>query len=386
MKKFLLSAILGASAFSFAINYEYPYIYKDPRVMGMGGAYVAVGGTSASLFYNPAGIGRIKKEVGFEVDLIGITAAVSEDGYDFLQDFQDALDTGDLDGDGDDADDQLRAVNEVLKKYRGKTLHYSIDSFPSVARRFGNFGIALGGIAVLKADAIPRQGFGSEGVLSVDASLTYGGVGGLSYNFLNESLSVGVGIKVLTRERVLKDFTARELIENQDNLENYIEEQVKKEGSAVGFDIGFIYELPVKVMGLKPSFGASYMNIGDLDFGEAGRIPETINAGLALKGERNSSFFNKLTLAFDVVDITKNYEQDDDWGKRLRAGLELGVWSGKWSDLFLRVGSYQGYWTAGVELRFILIRIVATSYAEEVGAYSGQDENRRYMLSAYITW
>ncbi|EDP76568.1 hypothetical protein [Hydrogenivirga sp. 128-5-R1-1] len=384
MKRLLLGSLLSVSL-GFPIAFEYPYIYKDPRVMGMGGAYVAVGGTSASLFYNPAGIGKIKKEAGFEVDLIGVTAAVSKDGYKFLQDFQDALDTGDLDGDGDTSDDQLEATLDVLKEYRGKVLHFSVDTFPSVARRFGNLGVALGGIAVLKFDAVPHQGFSSQGLLSVDTSLTYGGVGGLSYGFLNEKLTLGVGIKQLSRELVQKDFTARELVENQDDLDNYINDEVKKSGSATGVDVGVIYDL-AEIFGFKASVGASYMNIGDLDFGEAGNIPGTLNAGLALKKEGSSAFLSGVTLALDVVDLTKNYEQDEDWGKRLRAGAELKVWNGKLSDFILRVGSYQGYLTAGAELRFLLLRVVATTYAEEVGAYSGQDENRRYMLSAYITW
>ncbi|RUM28297.1 MAG: hypothetical protein DSY42_08575, partial [Aquifex sp.] len=106
----------------------------------------------------------------------------------------------------------------------------------------------------------------------------------------------------------------------------------------------------------------------------------------AFTKERKSRFLNKFTFAFDIVDITKNYEEDEDWGKRLRAGFELNVWNGKWSDFILRLGSYQGYLTAGAELRFAVIRAVFTTYAEEMGAYSGQDDNRRYMFSLYITW
>ena len=375
MKKLIFTSVLIGSV-SFAINYEYPYIYKEPRVMGMGGAYVAVGGTSASLFYNPAGIGKIKKEAGFEVDLIGLTASISRDGYNFIEDFQDAL----------NADDQLTAVNDVLKKYRGKNLHFSLSTFPSIARRFEKLSFALGGIMNFKFDAIPHQGFGSEGLLSVDTSLTYGSIGGISYSFMKNRFILGVSIKHLRRELISKDFTARELVENQDNIESYITDQLIRSGSATSFDIGVIYDLP-DFIEFKPSLGASYMNVNNLDFGEAGTIPGTLNVGFALKKERtNVKFFKQFIFAFDVVDITQNYEQDRDFGKRLRAGMEFSVWSGKLSDFFLRFGSYQGYWTAGAELRLLLLRIVATTYGEEIGAYSGQDENRRYMLSAYVTW
>ena len=375
-----LSCIGGA----FGINYEYPYLYKDPRVMGMGGAYVAVGGSASALFYNPAGIGKIKKEAGFEVDLIGLSISVSEDGFSFVRDLMNALDVGDRDGDGDETDDQLVEVNKVIKAYRGKTLHFYFDSFPSISRRLDRLGFAVGGFVRWKFDAVPHQGFGSEGLVSVDTDFTYGLVGGISYSFLSDTLTVGVGIKRLSRERVVKDFTAREIIENQDNIEDYISDEVK-DGSAIAPDIGVIYDLP-EVVGFKPSVGASYLNIGDLDFDEAGKVPGTLNVGFAFKKERNSTFLKELVFALDIADITKNYEEDGDIGKRLRVGMGLTVWSGRWSDFILRVGSYQGYWTGGIEFRLGIARIVATSYAEEVGAYSGQDENRRYMLSAYVTW
>lgn len=49
MKKIVLS--LGLISFpALAVTYEYPYLYKDPRAMGMGGAYIAVGGTASSVF------------------------------------------------------------------------------------------------------------------------------------------------------------------------------------------------------------------------------------------------------------------------------------------------------------------------------------------------
>ena len=374
MKKLILGSLISFSL-AFPIALEYPYVYKDPRVMGMGGAYVAVGGTSASLFYNPAGIGKIRKEAGFEVDLIGATVAYSRDGYNFVRDLDRAM----------NSDDQLNATLDVLKKYRGKVLHFSADTFPSVAKRVKNFGVAVGGLLAARMDAVPHQGFSSQGLLSIDASITYGGLGGLSYGFMGERLTVGVGLKQLTREVVQRDVTARELVENQGNLSSYLGSEAKRVGSALGLDLGVIYDVG-NLFGFKTSLGASFLNVGGMNFGSAGTIPGTLNLGFALKRRTNSSFLGGLTLAFDVVDVTGNYRQDRDLGKRLRAGAEVGVWNGKLFDFILRLGSYQGYWTAGAELRFLLLRIVATTYAEEVGAYSGQDENRRYMLSAYITW
>ena len=371
---------------SFAINYEYPYLYKDPRIMGMGGAYVAVGGTFSSLFHNPAGLGKIEKEVGFEVDIIGVTGSIGGNIYDIYKELNNIRNLKDLDEDGDKTDDQLKEVNKLLKKYRGETFHFSSSVFPSIARMFGNLGVGIGVIGTLNFDNTFHQGFGSEGLWTIDASLTVGGIGGMAYNFLKQkNLSIGIGIKGLYRGRIYKSLTAREIVENIDNLDSYIRDQFKTSGFVPGFDIGVIYDFP-KFYGFQPSIGFSYLNIGNLDFKEAGKIPSTLNLGVAIKKERDYNFLNRFVVAFDVIDITKNYEEDKDIGKRLRAGVEFSVWSGRWSDFILRCGSYQGYWTAGAELRFFIIRIVGTTYAEEIGAYSGQDENRRYMLSVYITW
>src|SRR3990172_7382434 len=36
--------------------YNYPYLYKGIRSLGMGGAFTAVGKDAEALFYNPAGL------------------------------------------------------------------------------------------------------------------------------------------------------------------------------------------------------------------------------------------------------------------------------------------------------------------------------------------
>jgi len=52
----------------------------------------------------------------------------------------------------------------------------------------------------------------------------------------------------------------------------------------------------------------------------------------------------------------------------------------------LRTGLYQGYYTAGADLRLTIVKLMFTTYAEEVGAYAGQDEDRRYLLSVGFGW
>ncbi|WP_457622487.1 type IX secretion system membrane protein PorP/SprF [Persephonella sp.] len=387
MRKIILS--LGLISFpAVAVTYEYPYLYKDPRAMGMGGAYVAVGGTASSVFYNPAGLSFIKKEAGIEVDIIKASIGVSKNTLDFINDLSDALDAEDgqyVSNDGDATDDQLYAVNEVLKAYQGKNLHLDITNFSSISKKGEKIGFALGFLASLKSDNRTHQGFGSDGVLETDSNVTAGGIFGLSYDFSvrDNRLSAGLSAKYMYRESLKHTFTSRELVENEDNLDNYITEELKKSGSAVGFDAGVIYSFSQNSF-FRPSVGFSVLNIGDLDFKDAGKIPMTANVGIAVRPR--IGFLKEWIFAADYVDLLNNYEEDSDIGKRIRIGAEVKVWDTALSTFALRVGSYQGYATAGVDLRLALLTLNFTTYAEEVGAYSGQDEDRRYLLGLYLGW
>ncbi len=385
MKKILLSALLISSS-SFAVTFEYPYLYKDPRAMGMGGAYVAVGGTSSSVFYNPAGIAKINKKAGWEINLLKINLAWGKNSVDFMNDLQDALDAKDGDyvqpPDGKDDDDQLKAVNEVIKKYQGENLHVSANNYTSISKKWDKVGFTLGVLVSMKSDSITHQGFGIEGVIEEHANITYGPVLGFSYDALDGNLNIGLSGKYLYRKTIDHYFTSRELVEHENDLSDYILNEVAKDGTAFGGDLGVIYNID-KISWLPISIGASILNIGDLDFGDAGKVPMTVNAGIALKPK--IPIFD-WTFALDYVDITQNIKEDDDKGKRIRAGVEVGLLDRWWGGLKVRGGVYQGYLTAGAELRVFLLTAMFTTYEEEVGAYAGQKGDRRYMLTFALGW
>lgn len=361
---------------------EYPYLYKSTRAMGMGGAYTAIGGRVDTLFYNPAGLSNMPKEDGWEVNLINISGEIGKDVLDFTDDLQNAVDTGDLNGDGDDGDDQLRAVNDVLAKYRGKNLHLRIADFTSIGKKFENFAFGIGGIGSVRTDMMTHQGFGPKGFLEVNADATYGGIGGFSVR-LKENLYAGISAKALNRESLVHNFTARELVEKEDNIDDYITDELRKSGSAVGFDTGVIWNF-AQDSSLKPSVGLSILNIGDLKFGDAGKIPMTVNTGIAIKPE--IPFFKAVTIGLDYVDILNNYSEDNDIAKRLRVGGELQIFDKKLATMTLRTGIYQGYLTFGMDMRLLIFNLSYVTYAEEVGAYAGQDNDRRHLLTLNIGW
>lgn len=361
---------------------EYPHLYKSPRAMGMGGAYTAIGGKVDTLFYNPAGLSNIPQKKGWEFNAINLDAEAGKDVKDFYDDMQDAFDTTDLDGDGDDSDDQLRAVNDVLAKYRGKNLHVRIADFTSLGKNFENVAFGIGGLGSLRLDAMTHQGFGPEGFLEVNADATYGGIVGCSMRLV-EGLYVGLSLKALHREALIHMFSARELVEHEDDLDKYIKDELRVSGNAIGLDAGMIYKF-ARDSWLKPSVGLSLLNIGDLNFDDAGKIPMTVNIGLAINPD--IPVFNTITIGLDYVDIFNNFEQDSDIGKGLRFGGELQLFDTKLASMAVGAGLYEGYPTFGADLNLAIFTLSYVTYAEEVGAYAGQDDDRRQLLTLNIGW
>lgn len=354
---------------------EYPYLYKSSRAMGMGGAYTAIGGRVDTLFYNPAGLANIPRDKGWEVNLINVSAEAGKNTMKFVRDMQRAFDLS-------TDDEQLKAVNDVLSDYRGKNLHVRAADFTSIGKNNESFAFGAGALASGRLDAASHQGFGPEGILEVNADATYGGIVGFSLP-LSKRFDVGLSVKALHRESVIKLFTAREIVDNQNNLDNYITKDLRKQGDAVGFDAGALYKFSPGSW-WRPSAGVSVMNIGDLDFKEAGKIPMTVNAGLAVNPK--ISAFRSLLIGVDYVDITNNFSQDKDMAKRLRYGAELQLFDITPIELALRVGMYEGYPTFGADIRVLTFLFSYAMYSEEVGAYAGQDKDTRQLLTFNFGW
>ena len=357
-------------------SFNYPYIYKSPRTLAMGGANVAIGGRFDSVFNNPAGLARMP-ENNWEANLLNLNLSINDNAINFGEDLGDAFDIE------DDAE-QLTAVNNVLKDYRGKNMHLSASNLSSVANNFGDYSLGIGGLLSAKVDAIPHQGFGSDGLLEVDTYIQTGVIVGVGTKPLS-NLHAGVALKFLNREGVNHSFTAREITENDENLDDYIQDELSESGSTVGLDAGVIYVFPRDRDSIfKRSLGLSLMDIGDTDFGAAGKVPMTVNLGMAATGD--IPVFESLTVGLDYIDLFNSYEEDDDLGKRVRTGGELLLTDSWIFSAALRAGLYQGYPSYGAELRLTVVRVTYTSYSEEIGAYAGQDRDRRHMFALNIGW
>ncbi len=390
---FLISIMFGFGIFSQAnaANFEYPVLYRDLRVVAMGGAAVAIGGSSVAVFHNPAGLSLIDPRYGFEVNFPEISFGFSKNAIDFFNDIKDAADTGDLDGDGDDADDKLTAINNVVSDYMGENFYGKLDALFSIAKRHKKLAWTVGIFGGINSSAIVHQGFGAEGVIEVKGLGASGAFVGLSSSFYRDIISLGMDVKFLYLGYINHNFYPSEIVEHSDDMDDYLKDEVLQDGTSVTFDIGLICR-PFPKSFLDPAVGFSIMNISEVtvnnDIEETTVLPRTYNIGFSIRPKlfKKGHFLQDLVLGVDLIDITKQYEEDNDWGKRLRMGAEIKLWNYRLSTLTLRGGFYQGYPSYGAELKLFTFYFQFVSYAEEIGGYAGQCENRRYLFSLAIKW
>ena len=395
MKKVLSLSLLGATTSLMAMYGEHAYLYKDPRIMGMGGANVAVGAFSTSVFTNPAGLAKIKEEHGYVVDILGIGFSGSEGAADFLTDLQDAIDT-----------EQDAEVAKVLKEYSGKHFHIGVDNYSSLSHNAGDMAWSVGFLAAADINFVPHAQGSANSSLLETSSRAYGALvvaGAIPYETEIGHIDIGIGLKFISGLSYEGALGISELLDDgEDNdIATTLQNKYERDLSGFGLDIGVVYR-PWSDSFWNPSFGVSVMNIGTMSMDDNyGGQPMTVNIGAAV--EPDVSFMNRLVIAVDYVDLfnankVRIYDfsdankveysdyEESDMIKRLRLGASFGLIDTSYFATTLSLGMYQGAYTAGVNLEALLFKLNVTTYEEQVGTGSVDIADRRVMAQIGIGW
>lgn len=400
MKRILPLSLLALSTLSFADMSSQGFLYKDPRIMGMGGANTAVGGYSTAIFYNPAGIIKIKKSHGIEAEILGLGLTSSAKTQKFINDIKDTNNSADI-------------IN-TIDKYSGDAFNISLSNYSSFSYHSqSDMAYSFGILAATDINLLPHTNSGSSGILETH-SREYGGlflasakkypninVPILDGN-LNGTLTVGVTAKYIIQKSYEAGLDAGEITQHKDDLAQYLQDTYEVDNAGFGIDVGVLYELNNKKW--NPAFGASVMNIGTLDFKDAyGAQPVTVNLGASISPE--ISWSNSLKFDIDYVDLfnsqqarIRNYNPDrsqDQYDnadveyelmQHLRAGASLGLLDNSWFLMTLNAGLYKGAYTAGFDMQLAIVKLQAATYQEQLGSTIGQIEDRRYMIGLGIGW
>jgi hypothetical protein len=364
--KFTLCIFSGFLVFSADLSAkELRWTHFGVRPLAMGNAYVAVADDYNALFYNPAGLARLKEWDG---ELFNFHAELSQNTSTFIKDAQDLFS-----GSAGDTE----AVLNLIEDNAGKVQHMALGLTPHLI--FRNFGIGLG--AQMRGNFVFHRypsieiDMGPELILPV----------AMAFNFLEDRLSVGFGLKFRVSGGINSDFGIEDIqalsssgddntLEDNDTpqLEDYV-----KGGYGAGADLGILFT-PIKTM--EPTLGISITDFGGTSFtkfdvsGEAIGTPDivlpSVNIGLSAKPVQTNATYVLATVDFHAVN------QPVSFSKKFNLGIEWG-----WTDLIkVQGGLHQGYLTAGFQFDVGLLNVMFATYGEELGPTAGSIEDRRFLL------
>jgi hypothetical protein len=202
-------------------------------------------------------------------------------------------------------------------------------------------------------------------------SIGDGGIcAGYAHPFFDGSLLVGSNMKYLFRRSLENEYSAADM--TTDDFKKRVRDDIQ-DGSGILFDIGIIYKIQSSQEGSTQGplqLGMSISNLIGNSLGSAADLDQHVDLGV-------SKQIGDFILAADYVDILGQLGQDDNLGKRIHIGLEYT----HNNFLKLRAGVNQGYLTYGFGIYSKRLHFDLLTYAEEVGTSSGQQGDRRYMLS-----
>jgi len=397
-KKITLLALLGTTTSLMAMYAEEAYLYKDPRIMGMGGVDVAVGRYSTALFSNPAGLTNIKKEDGFEVDLFSLSISTSSQLNNFQKDFSDA----------EDAEDSESATLDVLEQYSGEHFHADASSYISLSKNSDAFAWSIGFLTAVDLNIMAHGNGSTSNALIETSSRGYGGLvlgAAKPYSTNYGIVNVGVGVKYIYQKSIEGSLGINDLVDDDNDdetLSDKLSNKYERDAVGLGIDFGVTYE-PFTNNYWNPRYGLSLLNLGTVDMkGSYGQQPITINLGASISPK--IEYLTDFIAAVDYVDLfnankLRIYEYNDDgltvgyhdystydFLKHLRLGTSAKIVDTKYFSTTLNLGLYQAAYTAGVDINLFILNISFTTYQEEVGTTSNPYSDRRYMGNFAINW
>lgn len=324
--------------------------FNGSRMLGMGGAQIAVANDETALLANPAALGKLR-------DLYGTIIDPELDGGNNLANIYKTKSFAQL--------YSLQEIASSLSLAVDTYYHSRFQLFPSFVVK--NFGIgifykrSLDAIMNTTATAMTTTYYDDLALLL-----------GYNFRFFDGRIKLGVTGKFINRIEI-----ANQSLDPTGNLDVGT---WASEGAAVGVDAGLILTGPWTWL---PTLAVVARDVGGTQF-TAGKglrmstanIPNAMTQDLDVavaifpihSNHTRSSFtieYQKMTEAAAAQDKNRYYH----------VGYELNL-----SDMFfVRAGMNQKYWTAGLEFASEKVQMQISSYGEEVGVDGGTAlEDRRY--------
>ena len=358
-----LVLILGVAtllASGEGLSQEQKWTHYGLRPLAMGNAFVSVADDFNALFYNPAGLARLKEWDG---EFLNPGVELSDKTKTSISKISD-LAAG--------SSDSTTAALDLIESEAGNNHHLGIQWTPHLI--FKGFGFGIG--ASVEANMV----FHRYPSIALDVGPRVIIPFAFAFNALEDRLSMGFAVKARLRGGINHEFSIQDIeaFSKKDGSEGPELANFVEGGFGYGSDFGLLFT-PIKTM--EPTLGLSIMDIGGTPYGQKMDIggkalgtPDAVlpslNLGLSLKPIQTNR-----TYLLTVIEMHQ-LNQPFSFSKKLNLGLEYGLGS----IIKLMAGLHQGYLTGGFQFDVGLINLRVVTYAEELGAVAGSVQDRRYAL------
>ncbi|EQD25208.1 MAG: hypothetical protein M1537_01000 [Nitrospirae bacterium] len=349
-------AIAGPSGVAgTALFQQFPLLYQGVLVEGMGGAFTAVADDSNAPFYNPAGLDNIQSS---SFQILNISADIS---YPSLYP---TLYNG-VSGAGNNNQNYINAFSSVA----GQSLYARVGDYSNYTTHDFAIGLLSNNQMLGVANASPTTtNLGSLAALS-DSGVVISG----AYGFFNHHLQVGGTLMGL--------YQMFENIPSLSKTQASALSSTLSDNLSYGFglvgNLGAIYHFDLP---LNPTLGASILNVGTANFGNAGSLPQLINAGVGIDPDIG---FGRLLADIDYVDVTNYlYYTGDSLWLHTRFGVQYQFPE----ILTVSAGLYEGYPTFGVGIDLWAVEVNASYYTEEASPVPGLNPDHIVSLQVAFGW
>ena len=355
---FFLSLLATTNVALAKLDFEdhaFPEFVTSARALALGNAYINKVDDSWSAFYNPAGLGTVRKpqfhlaNIQFEASNKLLNIISQGPATDIPGNYIDTFDA-----------DELRPI---LSKDQGKLSHSRMQAFPNFTVR----GLTMGYLFSQRNRAIINDTPAND--LEIAERRDHGPVFALNASLFGGVFKIGASGVYLMRRDLYKSIapTASTKIEDSDY----------KYGRSLQITAGARLTLPVALL---PTFSAVLRNATDNDFegaksaGPPDAIEQTVDYGFSITPQIGKRI--RVHLEANLKDAHDAYETDIK--RRLAAGVELDFNR----RLFVRGGWGDGWGSGGIGVRGRTFIFDLTTYAVD-RSLDGfrKEEDRRWALS-----
>lgn len=340
----LLFAFLVTSTQSFS---KEDWTFYGVRPLAMGNAFVSVADDFNALYYNPAGLARIK-EWGMEI--VNPRFDISTNTY-FLA--KSIKSKGKM-----ELSDEL----DIIDENAGKPNYVGFSLSPYFIAPGWGFGISSNTFFSFIAHRNVAVDLNAKSKLLIPISK--------AANFFSDRLSLGVTLKPQAVGGMEREISVNNIsvISSDTDSDKKLEEFIES-GKGFGVDFGLLFT--PKDTPMEPTFGMSITDFGGtkltrlLKKGSVSKnIPPSVNTGMSFKLFKTERQY--LLVAID----TQMINQDRHFSHKFGMGVEYGLTK----YIKVEAGLWDGQVTGGLQLDAWLLKLRLATYAVDRGKVAGQDK------------